>query len=452
MRLKNKIQLYTSLSLFLMILFIHTAIYFIFSFTLTQKDMSRLSEVAENIAIALKKSEEEGLPSSELLRAYLPQNGMIRIVTVENKSSLTITKDSSFSSLPFTYESGQIVDIKEYQQHMVAYAAIPVIWTNGDIVSLQVYEEIENTEENLALLKIILISAGLSFIVLSYFAGHFLTKQIVRPISRMTNTMKDSMNEKAFKRIELKSDSKDELYQMGQTFNQMAEILEKHYEKEQQFLHDASHELKTPITVIMSYSNLLRRWGQKRPEVLEESSQAIHEEAKKMKRLTDQLLTLAKNGQPIYLDIQKVMLTEVCKQVINTLEVATNRTIRIHHQGTDRELFTIGDEEKIKQLITILIDNAVKYSDQPVDVTCGLDEDRPFISVSDKGIGIGQVDQPKIFDRFFRVDEARNSETGGTGLGLSIAKQIADEHEAELKVESQVGEGTTMTILFRKMN
>ncbi len=103
MRLKNKIQLYTSLSLFLMVLLFHTAIYFIFSMTLTQKDMSRLSEVAENIAIALKKSEEEGLPSSELLKAYLPQNGMIRVVTESGESKLTVTKESTFSSLPFTY-------------------------------------------------------------------------------------------------------------------------------------------------------------------------------------------------------------------------------------------------------------------------------------------------------------------------------------------------------------
>lgn len=449
MRLKNKIQLYTSLSLFLMVLLFHTAIYFIFSMTLTQKDMSRLSEVAENIAIALKKSEEEGLPSSELLKAYLPQNGMIRVVTEKGESKLTVTKESTFSSLPFTYESGQTAEIQEYNKQLIAFAAIPVIWTNGDIVSLQVYEEIENTEENLALLKMILIAAGVLFIVLSYFAGHILTKQIVRPISRMTNTMKASMREKAFKRIELTGDSKDELYQMGQTFNEMAEILEKHYEKEQQFLHDASHELKTPITVIMSYSKLLKRWGQSRPEVVEESSQAIHDEAKKMKRLTDQLLTLAKNGQPLYLDMKPVDLGHLCSQVGHTLEVATNRTILTHVQ-TDQPVIAEGDEEKIKQLLTILIDNAVKYSAEPVDVNCGRAGEKPFISVVDKGIGIKEEDLPKIFDRFFRVDEARNSETGGTGLGLSIAKQIAEEHGAELKVDSRIGEGTVMTILFQK--
>ncbi|OLP64927.1 Signal transduction histidine-protein kinase ArlS [Bacillus pumilus] len=449
MRLKNRIQLYTTLSLFLMVLLFHTATYFIFSFTLTQKDMSRLSEVTENIAIALKKSEEEGLPSSELLRAYLPQNGMIRVVTEKNQSKLTITKESTFSSLPFTYEPGQIAEIKEYGNHLIAFAAVPVIWTNGEIVSLQLYEEIENTEENLALLKLILIAAGVLFIVLSYFAGHILTKQIVRPISRMTNTMKASMRDKAFKRIELTGDSKDELYQMGQTFNEMSDILEKHYEKEQQFLHDASHELKTPITVVMSYSNLLKRWGQTRPEVIEESSQAIHEEAKKMKRLTDQLLTLAKNDQPLYVEMKPIDLGNMCKQLCHTLEVATNRPI-YPHVLTDHPLKAEGDEEKIKQLLTILIDNAVKYSNDSVHVNCGLEGDKPFISIIDKGIGIKEEDLPKIFDRFFRVDEARNSETGGTGLGLTIAKHIAEEHGAELRIDSRIGEGTNMTILFQK--
>ena len=78
---------------------------------------------------------------------------MIRVVTEKGESKLTVTKESTFSSLPFTYESGQTAEIQEYNKHMIAFAAIPVIWTNGDIVSLQVYEEIENTEENLALLK-----------------------------------------------------------------------------------------------------------------------------------------------------------------------------------------------------------------------------------------------------------------------------------------------------------
>ncbi|NQD53159.1 HAMP domain-containing histidine kinase, partial [Bacillus altitudinis] len=196
-------------------------------------------------------------------------------------------------------------------------------------------------------------------------------------------------------------------------------------------------------------SNLLKRWGQSRPEVVEESSQAIHDEAKKMKRLTDQLLTLAKNGQPLYLDMKPVDLGQLCSQVGHTLEVATNRTILTHVQ-TDQPVIAEGDEEKIKQLLTILIDNAVKYSAEPVDVNCGRSGEKPFISVVDKGIGIKEEDLPKIFDRFFRVDEARNSETGGTGLGLSIAKQIAEEHGAELKVDSRIGEGTVMTILFQK--
>ncbi|MFS0654398.1 sensor histidine kinase [Bacillus sp. 179-C3.3 HS] len=449
MRLKNKIQLYTSLSLFFMVLLFHTSIYFIFSYTLTQKDMSRLSEVAENMTIALKKSEEQGLPSSELLRAYLPQNGMIRVVTQDDESKLTITKESTFSSLPFTYEAGQKADIIEYRQRMVAFAAIPVIWANGEVVSLQVFEEIENTEENLSLLKIILIAVGLLFIALSYFTGHILTKQIVRPIRTMTNTMKESMRDKAFKRIELTGDSKDELNQMGQTFNEMSEILEQHYEKEQQFLHDASHELKTPITVIMSYSNLLKRWGQTKPDVIEEASQAIHEESRKMKRLTDELLTLAKHGQPAHLDMKPMDLGRMCKQVCHTLEVATDRTIHLHVQ-TDQPVFAEGDEEKIKQLLTIFIDNALKYSTEAVQVNCGFVEDKPFISVIDKGIGIREEDQPKIFDRFFRVDEARNRETGGTGLGLSIAKLIAEEHGAQLTIESHLNEGTNMTILFQK--
>lgn len=106
-----------------------------------------------------------------------------------------------------------------------------------------------------------------------------------------------------------------------------------------------------------------------------------------MKRLTDQLLTLAKNGQPLYLDMKPVDLGHLCSQVGHTLEVATNRTILTHIQA-GQPVIAEGDEEKIKQLLTILIDNAVKYSAEPVDVNCGRAGEKPFISVVDKGIGI----------------------------------------------------------------
>ncbi|MCY9035164.1 sensor histidine kinase, partial [Bacillus inaquosorum] len=115
-------------------------------------------------------------------------------------------------------------------------------------------------------------------------------------------------------------------------------------------------------------------------------------------------------------------------------------------------LLVTADEERIKQLLTILLDNAIKYSEKAIVMTAGTRNGRPFLSVRDEGIGIPEEHIPHLFERFYRADEARNRKTGGTGLGLSIAKQIADEHGIELSVKSKPDQGTAVTMQFREQN
>lgn len=263
-------------------------------------------------------------------------------------------------------------------------------------------------------------------------------------------TMKDIQREKAFKTISLEGQSHDELYQMGLTFNEMAMMLKEHYDKQQQFVQDASHELKTPLTIIESYSSLMKRWGAKKPEVLVESIEAIYSEALHMKKLTNQLLALAKSHEGLDLDLKTIDLVEVSRTVIQTLQPVYQRDILLE---TDKKsLFVIADEERIKQLLTILLDNAIKYSEKPIVMSAGTRNGLPFLSVRDEGIGIDEEHIPHLFERFYRADEARNRKTGGTGLGLSIAKQIADEHGIGLSVKSNPGEGTTVTMQFKEQN
>lgn len=158
--------------------------------------------------------------------------------------------------------------------------------------------------------------------------------------------MKDIQREKAFKTISLEGQSHDELYQMGLTFNEMASMLKEHYDKQRQFVQDASHELKTPLTIIESYSNLMKRWGAKRPEVLEESIEAIHSEAIHMKKLTNQSLTLAKSHKELELDLKTVDLVEMSRAVIQTLQPVYKRDIFL--EAGKEHLLVTADEERIK--------------------------------------------------------------------------------------------------------
>ncbi|MCY7894285.1 HAMP domain-containing histidine kinase [Bacillus vallismortis] len=450
MKLKTKIHLYTSMSLLILLILVHTAVYLIFSSGLTSKDAARLADEADTIAEALHAAETEGVALQDMLQAYLPANGMVRVVNGDQKAVMTITKEKGYKDFPLSFHSGETADVRKHDGKLFAEAAVPVIWADGQVVSLQLVERLENTEESLFLLKIILIAASAAVCIASFFAGSLLARRIINPIRRLMMTMKDIQREKAFKTISLKGQSHDELYQMGLTFNEMAMMLKEHYDKQQQFVQDASHELKTPLTIIESYSSLMKRWGAKKPEVLEESIEAIYSEALHMKKLTNQLLALAKSHEGLDLELKTIDLVEVSRTVIQTLQPVYQRDILLE---TDKKsLFVKADEERIKQLLTILLDNAIKYSEKPIVMSAGTRNGLPFLSVRDEGIGIDEEHIPHLFERFYRADEARNRKTGGTGLGLSIAKQIADEHSIGLSVKSNPGEGTTVTMQFKEQN
>ncbi|MCI4135690.1 HAMP domain-containing histidine kinase [Bacillus vallismortis] len=450
MKLKTKIHLYTSISLLILLILVHTAVYLIFSSGLTSKDAARLADEADTIAEALHAAETEGVALQDMLQAYLPANGMVRVVNGDQKAVMTITKEKGYKDFPLSFHSGETADVRKHDGKLFAEAAVPVIWADGQVVSLQLVERLENTEESLFLLKIILIAASAAVCIASFFAGSLLARRIINPIRRLMMTMKDIQREKAFKTISLEGQSHDELYQMGLTFNEMAMMLKEHYDKQQQFVQDASHELKTPLTIIESYSSLMKRWGAKKPEVLEESIEAIYSEALHMKKLTNQLLALAKSHEGLDLELKTIDLVEVSRTVIQTLQPVYQRDILLE---TDKKsLFVKADEERIKQLLTILLDNAIKYSEKPIVMSAGTRNGLPFLSVRDEGIGIDEEHIPHLFERFYRADEARNRKTGGTGLGLSIAKQIADEHSIGLSVKSNSGEGTTVTMQFKEQN
>ncbi|MCY8841092.1 ATP-binding protein [Bacillus atrophaeus] len=448
MNLKTKIHLYTSLSLFILLILIHTAVYLIFSSALTSKDASRLADETANIAEALHTAESEGVALEDMLQAYLPANGMVRVVDKDKKAVIIVTKDKAYKNFPKVFHSGQTEEVTKQNGRLYAIAAVPVIWTDGEVVSLQLIEREEHTEESLLLLRIILITASAAVCIASYFAGSLLARRIVNPIRKLIKTMKDIQREKTFKTISLKGQSHDELYQMGLTFNQMAEMLKEHYEKQQQFVQDASHELKTPITVIESYSSLIKRWGAQKPEVLKESVEAIHSEAIKMTKLTDQLLTLAKYQKDMKLDVKTIDIIDLARSVIQTLQSVYGRDMMLETEW--ESLYVTADEQRMKQLLTILLDNAIKYSSEPIKVLAGKNQGLPFLIVRDHGIGIQKQHIEHLFERFYRADEARNRKTGGTGLGLSIAKQIADEHGIELTIDSKVNEGTSVTMQFKR--
>lgn len=248
-----------------------------------------------------------------------------------------------------------------------------------------------------------------------------------------------------YKKISVPPNGKDEMTQMGIAFNEMMEQLEQNYKRQEQFVSDASHELKTPLTVIESYAKLLSRHGFSNTEIAEESVRAIISETSRMKEMISQMLLLAKSNEQSVRSSDTVDVFELVETTLQSMRTAYNRKFLLKGTGP---IYAQTDLEQLKQLLFIILDNARKYSEKEIKTTISENETGTKISIMDYGNGIPKKDLEHIYDRFYRVDEDRNRKTGGTGLGMAIAKDIASRISAELTIESVVGFGTTVHIFI----
>src|SRR5699024_5347668 len=212
------------------------------------------------------------------------------------------------------YDSEKYTTIKIGKDFYI-FVSVPMITEKGEVANLQLMESLEITSHILNILRVILIIVTALAMIPVFIFVHILSKIISKPILSMIGTMNDIQKSGEYKRIPLQKQSKDELYQMGTTFNAMIEQLEKNYDNQEQFIMNASHELKTPLTVIESYSDLLKRRGMEQPELFNESIEAIHSEAIRMRELTEQLLLLTKNDATWKMKLQSVSVVKLLHEI-----------------------------------------------------------------------------------------------------------------------------------------
>ena len=446
MRLRKKINLYTAVLFIFLLLLMNVSIYFVFSNLMMVNEMNRAK--AETGKIAFDVSENvNNISPNDLLRAYLPIDGMIGIVIEGQRKGTAVTSNSEkqLSNRNSSFYPGEKSEIITYQQKKYVFVSNPIVWGDGSVVNLQITKSMSATEEMLAVLRIVLIAVTIIAMIPVLISSTILSNFIARPIRSMIDTMKEIQTSGQFKRLSLEEKSKDELVEMGKTFNHMIDLLQANFEKQEQFVSNASHELKTPLTVIESYASLLKRKGMERPDLFDESIEAIHSEAIRMREMTEQMLLLAKHQEKWNIEKENVNLTDIMAELAKVYKNAYNRTVEIY-SGDAIEAVT--DVQKLKQLLFIFLDNARKYSDELISVYIGQTSNEAYIRIEDRGDGIPKAELPKVFDRFYRVDEARNRKQGGSGLGLSMAKEIADAIDVRIEMDSLEGRGTIVTLLF----
>lgn len=448
MKLKNKIHLYSTVLFIVLIITMNVAIYHTFSQLTINSELERVKAETVNIASGVNQSAGV-IPVEDLLRAYVPVNGMIRIITEEKTSTVTSSNQRELRNLQTHYYSEQRNSIVHYDKGKYAFVSLPIIWLDGSVGNLQVVVSLEATQENLRILQIVLLVVTLVAMIPVVFSSRVLSNLVTKPVVSMIQTMKEIQVSGRYKKIELEKRSKDELFEMGETFNNMIELLEANYKKQEHFVSSASHELRTPLTIIESYASLLKRRGKERPDLFEESIQAIHSESIRMKEMTEQLLMLAKNQDQWNIKFEPVNLNGLIHEIVVSFQNAYQREVKVQ---MEENLTSYTDSSKLKQLLFIFMDNARKYSEDLIVLSVSKSKNETIIQVIDRGIGIPRADIDKVFDWFYRVDKARNRKIGGTGLGLSLAKEIADALNIALVLDSIEGSGTTVTLKLKNEN
>ncbi|KHF36495.1 Alkaline phosphatase synthesis sensor protein PhoR [Paenibacillus sp. P1XP2] len=221
-----------------------------------------------------------------------------------------------------------------------------------------------------------------------------------------------------------------------------------------EFVANVSHELKTPVAAVKGFAETLLGGGVKDEETARSFLQIIYDESERLNRLISDILDLSKiESRRSPMDYAPVHLASFCGSIIDTMATVAEKKRIALHADIPEELFIEADEDKLRQILLNLLSNAVSYTQDGGKVELKVRElqdaegtEKVVIKVTDTGIGIPKKDQPRIFERFYRVDKARSRSSGGTGLGLSIVKHLVELHHGDISVDSELGIGTTFTV------
>lgn len=330
----------------------------------------------------------------------------------------------------------------------VMYCVTPIISGNNLYGALVLSVPIEHVVSQIELIKWqilwVSVATGIGAIILiTLFSGTML-----KPIRQLTQGISKIASGDFTQRVKVQGNS--EMAQLAHTFNQMSERLENLDHTRNEFVANASHELKTPMSTIKILVETLQHQKKINPEITKELLGDVSSEIDRMSLLVGDLLSLVRldekktSKQPFSNICLSGILMEVCDILV---PIAFKRRIELDLSIT-ADIYYTGDEAKLKRVFINLVDNAIKYSDDnsTVEVSLKAIEAETIFSVRDHGVGISEEDVPYIFDRFYRVDKTRSRQTGGTGLGLSIVKSIVNMHGGTIDVSSTPGHGTTMKV------
>lgn len=312
----------------------------------------------------------------------------------------------------------------------------------GAVLFSALIQDVEDSVGDIiAEIAIVFIIVAAIMVACSFVLSGFVTK----PIVELTHAIRRMGRQGSGVKVNVRGQG--EVAELGRAFNRMSEQIEAHDRVRDEFVSNASHELKTPLATMKLLSESILYEDNPDPKEMREFFEDVNHEVDRMSNVITDLLRLVQfdEGQPM-LHREPIKLNELTRRVVARLEpLAQSKGIKLTFSGTEAEI--LGEERQIEQAVVNLIENAIKYTDYgSVTAFVGCDGEEAVLTVKDTGIGIPEDAIPHLFERFYRVDKARSRGTGGTGLGLAIVERIVELHGGAVSVESEVNRGSKFTV------
>ncbi|PYI54825.1 sensor histidine kinase [Paenibacillus flagellatus] len=446
MSLRVRLMVLSSVWLVFILVLFNTFLYWFVVNITTKSEKELMLGKARTILENRKVVEPQNWKSPKLLEEYLTSDEMIRIVGMDGKVKLQLLYDGNeVARKPPIVIDRPYFAIKRIDRIRFLYVDVPILTKNGQVGVLEIGRELHRWNDYMDVLTSALVVTSVGAVVLSAIGSFFYSRFMFQPIRQLYTTMQLIQQSGTFRKLDGEFTAKaDELGKLGVTFNEMIERLEELAAKQKRFVADASHELRTPLTIIESYASILKRWGLDDSELREEAVESILSETNRLKGLVGSLMQLADSERAESLKPEGIDLVKLIRSAAKHMEVGFHRDVAVESPADSVPM--TGDPQKLRQLLLILLDNAIKYSSKPVTIRIKPEPESVRFEVVDRGVGLGENEKRHVFDRFYRVDQARTRQTGGFGLGLSIAKSIVNRHGGTIDIRSRPGVGTIVSV------
>ncbi|WP_125770849.1 sensor histidine kinase [Companilactobacillus furfuricola] len=421
----------------------------------TQQSSNTIHE-ARGLMVSLNMANIDDIPSfihwNSQTNRHSRQTSIIRVKT--DKASVTATSNrrgrtilTSSASKNFLNQKKITLSPKKHVVYVKGYGFFLYNSEKNNDTTYQLWVSLNSLIQNILLLLIIIAFITFIIILFGRWWANLLAKKLSQPtislVEETRNTIKDAQTTQPKLVV---PDSPQEITELGNAFDDLLDNQNKRLQREQDFVSNASHELRTPIAAIRGNIKLIKRHGDDHPEVIPESLKFIDEESQRMQNLIENLLQLSRADRAQLL-LKPLDLSQLVSETIDQYKITATHPLQ---QNIADGLTVSGEKDTIRQILIALLDNAQKYSakSEPITVDLFAHDQQVILEVKDLGSGVPDDQKQQIFQRFYRMDTSHSSEIQGNGLGLSIVAKLVELNNAQITVLDNQPRGSVFRVEF----